>query len=143
MARTKTKPGPKPQYGERKEIHVQVPLDDLEYIRATTGNVTGWVIAAIQEKRQREESEKQPPQELIDWLDETRDALSQGTVIVGDTPKAYIVTGTRPDGTHKEWRALDAGQAEQMGETLWQQGRWSSIAINGMVCYPLEGEAGN
>jgi hypothetical protein len=59
MARTKTKPGPKPKYGEREEIHVLVPVDDLSYIRSVTNNMTGWIIQAIQEKRQRE-SEAQP-----------------------------------------------------------------------------------
>jgi len=55
MAKTKTKPGPKPKYGEREEIHVLLPVDDLKYIREHTGNVTEWVIAAIQEKRAREQ----------------------------------------------------------------------------------------
>ena len=54
MAKTKGKPGPKPKYGEREEIHVLVPVDDLSYIRSVTGNTTEWVIQAIQEKRQRE-----------------------------------------------------------------------------------------
>ena len=53
MVRTKGKPGPKPRYGDREEIHVQVPVADLQYIRSVTGNVTEWVIAAIQEKRER------------------------------------------------------------------------------------------
>ena len=54
MAKTKTKPGPKPKHGPREEIHVQVPIDDLAYIRSK-GNVTEWVIAAIKEKKAREE----------------------------------------------------------------------------------------
>lgn len=54
MARTKTKPGPKPKYGDREEIHVLIPKSDLEYIRSVRQNVTAWVIEAIQEKRQRE-----------------------------------------------------------------------------------------
>lgn len=54
MARTKTKPGPKPKYGERQEIHVKVPIDDLAYIHSVSTNVTTWVIQAIQEKRQRD-----------------------------------------------------------------------------------------
>ena len=54
MAKTKTKPGPKSRYGEREEIHIKVPVDDLAYIRANTDNVTEWVIAAIREKRERE-----------------------------------------------------------------------------------------
>lgn len=54
MAKTKTRPGPKPTYGERKEIHVCIPLADLDYIRSVTGNVTGWIIKAIQEKRERD-----------------------------------------------------------------------------------------
>ncbi len=58
MARTKTKPGPKPQYGEREEIHIKVPVEDVAYIRTATTNITEWVIAAIKEKRRREESEK-------------------------------------------------------------------------------------
>ena len=53
MAKTKTKPGPKPKYGQRKEIHVLVPVEDLVYIRSVTTNVTEWLIQAIQEKRQR------------------------------------------------------------------------------------------
>lgn len=60
MARTKGKPGPKPKYGEREEIHVLVPVDDLSYIRSVTDNMTGWIIQAIQEKRQREGSEERP-----------------------------------------------------------------------------------
>jgi hypothetical protein len=55
MARTKGKPGPKPKYGDREEIHVLVPVDDLNYIRSVTSNVTEWVIKAIQEKRASEE----------------------------------------------------------------------------------------
>ncbi len=55
MARTKTKPGPKPKYGEREEIHVLVPKADLAYIRSVAPNLTVWVIKAIQEKRQREQ----------------------------------------------------------------------------------------
>jgi hypothetical protein len=55
MAKTKSKPGPKPKYGEREEIHVLVPVDDLNYIRSTTNNVTEWIIQAIQAKRQAEE----------------------------------------------------------------------------------------
>ena len=54
MAKTKTKPGPKAKYGEREEIHVLVPIDDLAYIRSASTNMTEWVIKAIQEKRQRE-----------------------------------------------------------------------------------------
>ena len=54
MARTKTKPGPKPLYGERVEIHVQVPRADLEYIRSTGTSVTVWIIQAIKEKRERD-----------------------------------------------------------------------------------------
>jgi hypothetical protein len=54
MARTKTKPGPKPKYGEREEIHVFIPKDDLGYIRSVSSRVTEWVIQAIQEKRQRD-----------------------------------------------------------------------------------------
>ena len=54
MAKTKTKPGPKPKYGEREEIHVLVPKADLAYIRSASPNMTAWVIQAIQEKRQRE-----------------------------------------------------------------------------------------
>ncbi len=55
MAKTKTKSGPKPKYGEREEIHVLVPKDDLAYIRSVSPNLTAWVIQAIQEKRQREQ----------------------------------------------------------------------------------------
>lgn len=54
MAKTKNRPGPKPKYGEREEIHVLIPVEDLRYIRSVTTNVTEWVIQAIQEKRQRE-----------------------------------------------------------------------------------------
>jgi len=54
MAKTKTKPGPKPKYGKRAEIHALVPVEDLNYIRSVTTNVTEWLIQAIQEKRQRE-----------------------------------------------------------------------------------------
>src|SRR5690349_11348547 len=54
MARTKGKPGPKPKFGEREEIHVRVPVDDMQYIRSVTDNVTEWVAEAIQEKRERE-----------------------------------------------------------------------------------------
>jgi hypothetical protein len=64
MARTKGKPGPKPKYGEREEIHVLVPVDDLNYIRSVTQNTTEWVIGAIQEKRQRDtasQPDAQPP----------------------------------------------------------------------------------
>jgi hypothetical protein len=53
--KTKTKPGPKPKYGEREEIHVKIPKDDLDYIRSISKNITEWVIAAIQEKRVRDE----------------------------------------------------------------------------------------
>jgi hypothetical protein len=55
MARTKNRPGPKPRYGDREEIHVQVPVNDLVYIREVANNVTEWVIAAIKEKREREQ----------------------------------------------------------------------------------------
>ncbi len=55
MARTKTKPGPKPKYGEREEIHILVPLDDFNYIRSVSSNLTEWIIKAIQEKREREQ----------------------------------------------------------------------------------------
>lgn len=54
MAKTKSKPGPKPRYGPREEIHVQVPVEDLNYIRSKTNNVTEWLIQAIQEKRARD-----------------------------------------------------------------------------------------
>ena len=57
MAKTKTKPGPKPKYGEREEIHVLIPKTDLAYIRSVTSNVTEWVIQAIAEKRRQEEQE--------------------------------------------------------------------------------------
>ena len=60
MAKTKTKPGPKPKYGEREEIHVLVPKDDLAYIRSASTNVTAWVIQAIQEKRKREQAQDGP-----------------------------------------------------------------------------------
>ena len=60
MARTKGKPGPKPKYGEREEIHVLVPVDDLNYIRSVTSNTTEWVIQAIQDKRSRDSAP--PPQ---------------------------------------------------------------------------------
>ena len=52
---TSEKPGPKPKYGEREEIHVLVPKDDLAYIRSASTSVTAWVIQAIQEKRQRDQ----------------------------------------------------------------------------------------
>ena len=55
MAKTKTKPGPKPKYGEREEIHVLVPKADLAYIRSASPNMTAWVIQAIQEKRKRDQ----------------------------------------------------------------------------------------
>ena len=55
MAKTKTKPGPKPKYGKREEIHVLVPKADLMYIRSASTNVTAWVIQAIQEKRKRDQ----------------------------------------------------------------------------------------
>lgn len=55
MARTKTKPGPKPRYGDREEVHVQVPKSDLDYIKSVSDNRTEWIIKAIQEKRQRDE----------------------------------------------------------------------------------------
>ncbi len=58
MAKTKTKPGPKPKYGEREEIHVLVPIDDLNYIRSVSPNLTEWIIKAIAEKRQRETDAK-------------------------------------------------------------------------------------
>ena len=54
MARTTTKPGPKPKYGEREEIHVFIPKTDLSYIKSASPHITEWVIQAIQEKRQRE-----------------------------------------------------------------------------------------
>jgi hypothetical protein len=54
MAKTKSKPGPQPKYGERIEIHVLVPKADLEYIKSVSSNTTEWIIQAIQEKRQRE-----------------------------------------------------------------------------------------
>ncbi|GAC1434619.1 MAG: hypothetical protein PVS3B3_28690 [Ktedonobacteraceae bacterium] len=54
MARTKTKPGPKPKYGERDEIHMFIPRVDLVYVRLVSTSVTEWIIQAIQEKRQRE-----------------------------------------------------------------------------------------
>ena len=57
MAKTKTKPGPKPKYGKREEIHALVPVDDLNYIRSVTANVTEWLIQAIQEKRKRDQLE--------------------------------------------------------------------------------------
>jgi len=55
MAKTKTKPGPKPKYGEREEIHVLVPKADLAYIRSVSPTLTEWIIQAIQEKRQRDQ----------------------------------------------------------------------------------------
>lgn len=55
MAKTKTKPGPKPTYGEREEIHVFVPKAELAYIRSASSNVSAWVIEAIQEKRKRDQ----------------------------------------------------------------------------------------
>jgi hypothetical protein len=55
MAKTKSKPGPMPKYGEREEIHVLVPKADLAYIRSTSTSITAWVIQAIQEKRQRDQ----------------------------------------------------------------------------------------
>lgn len=55
MAKTKTKPGPAPKYGPRKEIHVLVPEERLTYIRSVTSNITEWIIQAIQEKQEREE----------------------------------------------------------------------------------------
>jgi len=61
MAKTKTKPGPKPKYGEREDIHVLVPKDDLAYIRSASPNMTTWIIQAIQEKRQREQGRPAAP----------------------------------------------------------------------------------
>ena len=58
MAKTKTKPGPKPKYGEREEIHVLIPKADLAYIRSVTGNITQWIIQAIADKRRQEEQER-------------------------------------------------------------------------------------
>jgi hypothetical protein len=58
MAKTKTKPGPKPRYGERENIHVQVPVEDLRYIRSHAANLTEWIIQAIKEKRRAEEISK-------------------------------------------------------------------------------------
>jgi len=55
LAKTKTKPGPKPKHGERQEIHVELPVDDLNYISGVTENRTQWILEAVKEKRQREE----------------------------------------------------------------------------------------
>ena len=55
MAKTKTKPGPMPKYGEREEIHVLVPIADLAYIRSASTSITAWIIQAIQEKRSRDQ----------------------------------------------------------------------------------------
>lgn len=53
MARTNTKPGPKALYGEREEIHIKLPKDDLDYIRSQGSSLTEWIIKAIKEKRER------------------------------------------------------------------------------------------
>ena len=60
MAKTKSKPGPEPKYGEREEIHVLVPKADLAYIRSASTNITAWVIQAIQEKRHRDQEHVAP-----------------------------------------------------------------------------------
>lgn len=58
MAKTKTKPGPAPKYGPRKEIHVKLPEEDLEYIRSKTDNVTEWIIDLIKKDRMTHETNK-------------------------------------------------------------------------------------
>lgn len=62
LAKTKTKPGPKPQHGKRQEIHIEVPIEDLDFIQQLVDqnkvvNRTQWIIDAIKEKRQRQEQE--------------------------------------------------------------------------------------
>jgi hypothetical protein len=57
MAKTKTTPGPKPRYGLREEIHIEVPVDDLNYIKSVTTNRTEWIIKAIRAQREREQQE--------------------------------------------------------------------------------------
>lgn len=46
-------PPPVPQW---KEIHVSVPVDDLNYISSVSTNVTEWIVQAIQEKRKAAQS---------------------------------------------------------------------------------------
>lgn len=75
---------------------------------------------------------EQPPQELIAWLDEIRE---KGIVAPADAPKSYTVRGYRVDGTHKDFRAMDAYQAERDAEMLWNTGNWTRIEINGVERY--------
>ena len=82
MAKTKGKPGPKPKYGEREEIHVMVPVDDLNYIRSVTSNTTEWVIQAIQEKRHLENQRITPPPAAVTErvIDQRRRSMEAETV---------------------------------------------------------------
>jgi len=54
MTKTKGTPGPKPKYGERVSFNIDLPKQDLEYIRSVTSNTTEWIIQAIKEKRKRD-----------------------------------------------------------------------------------------
>ncbi len=64
-------------------------------------------------------NEAQPPRELTDWLDEMREHFTKGEVITGDAPKSYFVTGHRQNGTKKDFRAMDAYDAEHAAAVGW------------------------
>lgn len=77
--------------------------------------------------------DEQPPQEIIDWLDEIREKGIQPGLGAG-APKSYFVTAYRPDGTFKQFRTTPE-TAEQDAELLWKTHRWARIEIDGKTCY--------
>lgn len=79
------------------------------------------------------DSDELPPQELIDWLDHVREV----GIAPGTTPpvKSYFIMGYRANGTSRQFRCLDAAQAEDNALMLWNTGNWTRIAINDEARY--------
>ena len=76
---------------------------------------------------------EQPPQELIDWLDHIRTVgIAPST---GPSVKSYFIQGRKVDGSSKEFRCIDAADAEDMALRLWNTGRWTRLDINSELRY--------
>ncbi len=110
MARTKGKPGPKPKFGEREEIHVRVPIDDMQYIRSMTDNVTEWVIEAIRLRRAMESintSVLPSRLELLFTSDEVRDREERPKTDAQEVPVDEITKMLSREGNPFEMPAAN------------------------------------
>lgn len=50
------KTGPRKRYGDREPFRLLLPIEEKHYIERVSKNTTEWILTAIKERRERDES---------------------------------------------------------------------------------------